>query len=895
MNHLRFYFQHSINDMTRNGRRTLFALFCVAAGVAAIVALRTLGLSIGDTLTTAIAANNKGDLQIVAGNNTDRGATAPTGESRAAFSIQSVNALKAWAEARNIAVTTAITNVNISVAAIGATTAGRPQVISSLLIDPKVYPFYGPVLAIDPPNVPISQLFTGGNDIVVSENLAQQQKLKVGDKVRVGRTTEEFTVRGIAPTDAEGFRSILVLFFGYAYFDQASAPTLQLDNRPDEIYLKTPPGTNFTDLQAAIRRDVPTLNPRRMVSLDDARKSSQQIADIADRLIVAMGLIALLIGATGIIHTMLVVVRRRTLEIAVLKTLGVRGRQITVLFVVEALIMGVLGSLIGVVLGTLISFGVLGFAQQVWPATLRWRLYPEAILTGFILGSVVTVVFGFLPTLTAARVRPAVVLRPNEARLPATGCLQQIFALLIVVIGVGLIVGGILGNTWIGFASVAVTLVNMGICIGILWFVVLILAALPAFRSVDLRLALRGIGEHRFRTASTLFALIVGMFALSSITLISSSVPKLVNLGFQNALGGNVIVFTPIPLLRPLITGQLNTLKGVERWSQVAFYTGSLDAVNGDTEWASKVTIALPPGLNAIPTGPGRNSRSLNEQDLAESSFSLVSGQDVRAKGYQGAHVISGRPLQPSDSGKPVIVIRTSDIVRQLGLKPGDKLKYSFGSRSITFELVGLLAESSGFTVTTDLLSGTASVPIDSLPAGVGPTFEFSIAQVPEAQLNETLVALSALPGVITLDVGFIDSLIKKLINLFTVIPLVVVILSLFAGAVIIANTVSLATLERRQRIGVMKAIGMSGRRTLGIMVLENGIVGLVGGLIGVGVGVIATFLFSIGSGLSILDSIEWGYVGLLLLLSLGITMIATFLAAWTAVREKPLNVLRYE
>jgi putative ABC transport system permease protein len=119
--------------------------------------------------------------------------------------------------------------------------------------------------------------------------------------------------------------------------------------------------------------------------------------------------------------------------------------------------------------------------------------------------------------------------------------------------------------------------------------------------------------------------------------------------------------------------------------------------------------------------------------------------------------------------------------------------------------------------------------------------------------------------------------------------------LSLLAGAVIIANTVSLSTLERRRQVGVMKALGLKGRRVLMLMVLENGLIGSLGGLIGVGIGVLFTLLMSIGTQISITQSVSWGTVAILLGLSLLISLVATLLSAWTAATEKPLNVLRYE
>ena len=70
-------------------------------------------------------------------------------------------------------------------------------------------------------------------------------------------------------------------------------------------------------------------------------------------MVTVMGLVSLLIGGIGIVNTMLVIVSRRTTEIAVLKTIGLEGEQVTVLFLVEAVLMGIFGSLIGIVLGWL--------------------------------------------------------------------------------------------------------------------------------------------------------------------------------------------------------------------------------------------------------------------------------------------------------------------------------------------------------------------------------------------------------------------------------------------------------------------------------------------------------------------------------------------------------------
>jgi putative ABC transport system permease protein len=150
---------------------------------------------------------------------------------------------------------------------------------------------------------------------------------------------------------------------------------------------------------------------------------------------------------------------------------------------------------------------------------------------------------------------------------------------------------------------------------------------------------------------------------------------------------------------------------------------------------------------------------------------------------------------------------------------------------------------------------------------------------------------------VFALDITFIDGLLKRLIDQFAAIPTVVGLLSLLAAAVAMANTVSLQTLERRRQIGVLKAVGLKGRRVLLVMLLENTLIGLLGGLIGIGVSALMVSLMTaLGSGDAIPVPREAAPVAIALVVaSVLIAWTATFLSARVAIRERVANVLRYE
>ena len=163
--------------------------------------------------------------------------------------------------------------------------------------------------------------------------------------------------------------------------------------------------------------------------------------------------------------------------------------------------------------------------------------------------------------------------------------------------------------------------------------------------------------------------------------------------------------------------------------------------------------------------------------------------------------------------------------------------------------------------------------------------------------MDQVMVALAAVPGVIVFELDALTQLAKSLLEQLNAIPTLVAWLALVAGTAIIANTVALAVQERRRQIAVMKAIGLKGWRALAMLLVENGLIGLLAGVIGTGVGFGVTVVVVLASPSpgDLQRIIEFGTMGWLVLMSIAVAIGAAMLSAWGAVREKPLHVLRYE
>lgn len=898
-----FYLQYAARNFWRNRRWSLFAVFSIAAGVATIVALRSLGLAIGDSLTSNLRAANHGDITITDGGGSMNFDFMEFGDEDRGFSEASIGRIREWVEERGGEMTAYLSTGGVQIARPGSVSAGRPQFVSSIFIDPASYPPSHTITTLEPPGVPLSDLFTGGNEVVISKNLADSQGIAVGDAVRVSGTEEEFVVKGIVPTDNEaGFRNLFAAFFGFAYFDEAIADSLSITSDPNSISLILPDDLAPQTLEAAGEletelRSVLGQRSASFMSVPELRQQNQTVADLTGQFIVVMGLGAMLIGGVGIVNTMLVMVRRRTEEIAALKTFGLKARQVAWLFMVEALLLGFVGSVVGSLLGLALSRLANAYGETLIQQPLAWRIQPEALLFGLGIGLIVSGVFGVLPVLTAARIRPGIILRPNETYIPRAGVLQSILALVIVVLALGLIAGQILGNIAIGIIGTAVTLLVLGVLIGLLWILVWIIGRIPAFGNVDLRLALRNLRSKRTRTATTLLALSAGMFALSSIAFFGSGARQILQTTLSGTLGGNVMIFSPLPaaITNPIIDNRLNSLEGVNSRTRILTYEGRITAINGepvDSESTSERRREILDEMERAGEGANfsRMAELAQELDNLPDYAMEISVRDTTGTNLSGGDISAGRSLTRDDIGKPVMLIKEEEFQR-LRIPLGTTIEVEVSERSYDFEVVGTIVDS-------NMIFGEVVVPPEVITGGSsGFDFQFTLADIAPEHLDNALLELSSLPLVFSIDISFIDGLIRRFIDQFSALPILVGLLSLGAAAVIMANTVALATLERRRQIGILKAVGLKGRRVLGVMLLENLLVSLLGGLLGVGLSALGVLIMSqLGIQATILIPTDATPVAMALIVAaVLIGGVATFLSAQVVINERALNVLRYD
>jgi putative ABC transport system permease protein len=944
---LNFYLRHSLTDLRVNGQRTFFALLCIAAGVAAIVSLQTLAVMIQTTLTDNLQESNRGDVVYRAGGQMRRMSEDVSQDGVEAgilgedttnflgmenteyyFTLDGYEQMKAWLDETYPGQATLTYRQRLSdeigqffgtgrgTTVTDPVTGNSSAQASAILIEPAVYPFYGEVIAEDGRS--LSELITAPEHIVLGDQIARNLGAEVGSTVMLNGSDAEFTVTGIVEAGQEiknvGQDALLGIFGFYYLSNDAIELFDDPTTRISSIYVRLADPLQLDVIDPAFQTEFPYF-----ISTDteDLRQNYTALSDSIDQLVTVMGLVSLLIGSIGIVNTMQVIVRRRTLEVGVLKTLGLQANQITLLFMTEALIMGVIGSLAGIVLGWAATFFIRGAAEQLFATELPFVLAAEPAITGFVIGVIVTLVFGFLPTLTAGLVRPNVVLRPSETFIPRAGLIRVLLVLVLIIVVMALLTQGILG----GFRN-AITVVGAAFFIAGIFYVMLSILIwvigrfFPAFGIVDLKISLRQMLAGRSRAAVTLLALVVGVFSLSLITLMAESINNLLRFALTEASGGNVAIFASNPNQIEQIETILSDVEGIESYSVSRAYTLTLTGMREGETVLSPDEIRERLNANRAEIFPfgGPRVQEMSEDengevvvtdlpeeergpDLFQLFSSQIGGVDARDLDQLPTRNFSaGRQLNAQDAGQPVMVVTENAFTRAAGLNVGDVLLFRLGeedapnAESFEFEVVGLAQES----LTGGGFEGQNYAPVDAFPEGSAPNNVIVMVNVAEEQIAAVRRELAAVRGAFVLETSVITKLVEALLGTFIAFPTMVALLGLVVGGVVIANSVALTTMERRREIAIMKSVGLQRERVLLMILLENGILGFIGGLIGVGIGLLG-LLIIMSSGSIPTSTIPFGTAFILMMICVGVALVAALTSAWSASGEKPLNVLRYE
>ncbi len=900
------YFNYTSRSLLRGGQRTILAVFCVAVGVMAIVALQLVGFMLQSSLTSNTRDANGGDIAVTA--------------QSASFKESDLSFFSKLKSDGTISNYTAVISANGSLSAAGSSF----QSFSVDAVNPNNYPVVSQPTFVTPSNGSVSNLLTK-NQVIVTQNFLDKYHKKSGDTFDVytktnagsGQTLHVKIAGVVANSGVFAQSGNLVLISTHDYQAASSNKTASYS----VVDVTTANQAHTDSAVKAINKQFPLVSTQ---TVADALKAQQGSIDNISKFLEIAGLLALLIGGVGIVNTMQVLLSRRKTEIAMLKTAGYRRMDLYLLFGLEASLLGLVGGVVGAAAATGVSYIVRSLMQNIG-LTAPFILNPWTIAGGVAIGLVTALIFGLMPIVQAANIRPLNVIRDQSESRGVSSVVLTIALLIIlsvlfcalaivilnndVLLGIEAVYGTfaflLLLSVFFGLIVFVISklpvpehfdlkylaLILLGMAASVLMYLVLpvfgillftaslmgiVIVLLPRTWKVSTKMALRNIGRQRTRTTTTLLALFIGVFTVGLVLALGQDLQAQISNSFAQNLTYNVVT-TTTGADTTTLQAKLGTVPGLAKTRKDTFTQAMPTAINGK------------PLQQVLPTGDDRQK--------AIGFLSTMEGYDL-SHVTPSSTISQGRNLNASDAGTNNVVISellTSSGPFQMHLKPGDTITLASadGKTLKTVTVVGTYTRSSGVDHVGNVLAATGTV--SSLSSAKTGITTVTYMKIDSAQVNNALNTLGKIvPNATVQNLADIGAYIAQLLNSILAMLVAIASLSVIAGVIIIANAVALAMLERRRELGILKAVGYTSGTVLSEVMIENGIVGAVGALMAMlltagAIILLGTLLFNLAFSVSAL--IVMSLIGGSALLA----MLTAALVAWGSVRVRPLEVLRYE
>ena len=419
---------------------------------------------------------------------------------------------------------------------------GPPRLAGNWITDPELNP-YKLVEGRAPQTT---------EEVVVNRGAAEAGQLRVGDTTIV-QTPEpvRVTVVGIATFGTgDGFGAVTFTAFNLA------GAELHVTKRPgvaSSVVVRAAPGVDQGELAARLRpvagggNEVLTGAQFTAESTDEI---GRQFLDVFTTMLTVFAGVALLVASFSIYNTFSILVAQRTRESALLRALGAVRGQIVASVVLEALLIGLVASAAGLLGGVGIAGLLKGLFDSFGFSLPAGGLAFDAgtTITAMVVGTTVTLAAGVFPAVKASRVAPVAALREQAAESTATSRLRALAGAVLTVVGVGVVLASVLGDSAIVVAGLGAVLTMVGVVV--FGPVVARPAAavagwpLARLRGVTGGLARQNAMRNPRRTSGTAAALMVGVGVVTLFTVFAASIRTSIDDTVSKSFGGDLVVTT---------------------------------------------------------------------------------------------------------------------------------------------------------------------------------------------------------------------------------------------------------------------------------------------------------------------------------------------------------------
>lgn len=780
---------------------------------------------------------------------------------------------------------------------------GSTQLVELKVVD-GAYPFYGK-LELNPRR-PLRELLEG-DGTVVGPDLLSHLHLKLGDTLLIGG--QPFRIRGAV--EAEPDRIGIAMSFGPRVFiSGAGYARTPLGNRGSRIgyklLAKLPAATSAEAIGALVDRleaDLPDPEFWRVETYKEAQPMLRENLRRVERFLGLVALLSLLIGGIGVAQSVRAWLAGRLDGIAILKCLGMRPREIFLLYLGQTALLGLAGSVVGIAAGVALQL-LLPSLSDLIPAALVSPWQPLALLRGLALGLGVAILFSLPPLAAVLRVPPVRVLRREAEPLPVHrwAAAATTLALVAGVLGMAVAQSGslVLGLRFTGALAAATAVLALASTL-----VVRLLRRVPrdgtAFgRHLWLRHGLASLARPSAGTQGAIVALGLGVLVVVGMSLLERRLTS--ELGRElpkNAPTGFLVDVQPDqwPGVEAILRGVGAT--GIDSVPVVMARISSIDGVS-TSEQAKEGQATRPEGRESREGREGegsRRGRDRGEKRSARGGEEEREGQ--RRWGLTREQRLTYMTRLPADNkivagklwGRPDLpeLSVEEEFARDLGLKLGSKVVFDVQGVPVPLTVTSLR------TVDWRTFGINFFWVVEPGVLEAAPQFRLAVAQLPRGSEQRTQDLLAAkYPNVTLLRTR---EILDKILGVLHRIAQGIRFLGGFtvlAGVAILAGSVSAGSLRRGREAALLKTLGVTRRGVASIFAVEHALTGLIAGVIGTAGGLVVARELVI-RGFELPWELDTTPLIAALAGSVLLATVAGLAASLRALRRRPIEVLRSE
>ena len=709
----------------------------------------------------------------------------------------------------------------------------------------------------------------GNDQVVIDKATASANGFQVGDRIGVQAfgPARQLLISGIAE-----FPNVSVGGATFAILDQPAAQQLfHKVGQLDAIRVQSKAGASEAELVKQIK---PLLGPTEQVrsGTEQAKKDQENAGSFISFLryaLLAFAGISLFVGAFVIANTLSITIAQRMREFATLRTLGASRRQVLWSVVIEAFVIGLVGSVIGLFLGLGLAkllnalFVAVGIDLPHGTTVFATR----TVIVSLLVGTLVTLFASIRPARRATRVPPIAAVREGSVLPPSrwakygTVTSLTVLVLAIVMVSLGALGSGIATGPRLLLLGIGVLLLFFGVSMNASKVVRPLAAVLGApARTIGGApgiLARDNATRNPARTASTASALMIGLALVTFVAIFGQGIRS----SFEDAVN-------------ELFVGDY-----------------ALTSTNTFTpiEAAAGQALVGKPGIedvSAIRAGSARYLGSNNDLTAVQPNLNKT----LFMKWTQGSNAVPG---ELGNDG----FFASKNYVEDHHLSLGSPVTLQFPSgKKTTVKLKGVWDEPKGgspfahITISTTLFDKFTPRPQD----------EMVLANTPGGVTDANTAHLeNAVKGFADAKVQTRDEFksnfeapINKLLNLLYALLALAVIVSLVG----IINTLVLTVFERTREIGMLRAVGMTRRQVRMMIRYESIVTALMGAALGMVVGIfLAALVTHALSSSGIVFAVPWIEIVYFVLAAILVGILAAVIPARRAARLNVLQALQYE